>query len=520
MKFWRNGFWQKAVTMICVLLEFALVIAIVYFLTAGSLNGNAALYVVVSLFLANFGIGVFIVNSAAEEEYKTAWLFFLVAVPVVGALFYLMFAHKLRTKKQKAYLHRYYSVLKVESSREETLRKLKAYDEDSYRISRFIEHGSEGDCYLNSAVTYFPLGDDAFPEMKKQLEKARHYIFVEFFIIKPGKMWDEILEILVRKAKSGVDVRVVYDDVGNLGATPVGYDKKLCEMGIKARVFRKIKPLLDIRMNNRDHRKIMVIDGHTAFTGGINLADEYINAEERFGHWKDSSIMVKGKAVHGYVLLFLALWKSEFAPDEAIDYEYYRSERFIDEAGGFPVSDGFVQPYGELPYSDTAVGVGVYQAILARAKDYVYISTPYLVLNARLRDSICLAAESGVDVRLLTPGIPDKKAVYELTRSEYGPLLKAGVKIYEYTPGFVHQKMFVSDDKWATEGTINLDYRSLYLHLENGTFIVGSRAVKDMKDDFLLTIEKSRQVTSEEYRKMKAKKKFLWVLLRLVAPLL
>ena len=219
-------------------------------------------------------------------------------------------------------------------------------------------------------------------------------------------------------------------------------------------------------------------------------------------------------------MLFLALWKCEFEPKAEIDYDYYRAERFIDEDGGFPVSDGFVQPYGDLPYSDTAVGVGVYSAILGRARDYVYISTPYLVLNQKVRDTIILAAQSGVDIRLLTPGIPDKKTVYELTRSEYGALLKAGVRIYEYTPGFVHQKMFVSDDKWATEGTINLDYRSLYLHVENGTFLVGSKAVAAMKEDFLSTLKVSHEVTKEEYEKMKRRKKALWVLLRLVAPLL
>ncbi len=520
MKLFRNGFWQKAVTILFVLIEFALLIALVSLLAGGSLAGPEAFYALLSVYLVNLVVAVFVVNSGSENEYKVVWLFYMVAIPVVGTIFYILFAHKIRTKKQKRYLRDYYSVLKVEDTKAETFRKLKAYDEDSYRIARFIDSGSEGDCFLNSEVSYFALGDDAFPAMKRELRKARHYIFIEFFIIKPGKMWDEILDILVDKARHGVDVRVVYDDVGNLGATPVGYDKKLSSLGIKARVFRKIKPLLDIRMNNRDHRKIMVIDGHTAFTGGINLADEYINAETRFGHWKDSAIMVKGKAVHGYTLLFLALWKCEFEPKAEIDYDYYRAERFIDEDGGFPVSDGFVQPYGDLPYSDTAVGVGVYSAILGRARDYVYISTPYLVLNQKVRDTIILAAQSGVDIRLLTPGIPDKKTVYELTRSEYGALLKAGVRIYEYTPGFVHQKMFVSDDKWATEGTINLDYRSLYLHVENGTFLVGSKAVAAMKEDFLSTLKVSHEVTKEEYEKMKRRKKALWVLLRLVAPLL
>jgi cardiolipin synthase len=273
-------------------------------------------------------------------------------------------------------------------------------------------------------------------------------------------------------------------------------------------------------MNNRDHRKILVVDGHTGFTGGINIADEYINKIERFGHWKDNCILLKGRAVDGLTRLFLRNWIATFDRDLKVDFSQYESQKYIEEIGGYPQSDGFLQPYGDLPFDYESVGERVYLSILSRAEKYVYMSTPYLILDDQLRDAMTLAASEGLDIRLLVPGVPDKRRIFQLTRLNYGPLLAAGVKIYEYTPGFVHQKMFVSDDTIATDGTINLDYRSLYLHLECGTLIMKSRAVDNMKQDFLATIEVSHEVTLEEWNGWRKKKAFEWALLRLLAPLL
>lgn len=521
MKFFRNGFWQKAVTILLLLSELAL---LVYFCVAfvnGGLTSTYAIYFILGLWLLCLFLGIFIVNSNAENEYKVSWLFLVGCFPLIGALFYLLFAHKITTKRAKAYNKRYYELLNEEGRLPEAEEELKAISKEGAKIACLIESERGGRLYKNSKVSYFPFGEDVFPRMLNELEKAKHFIFVEFFIIKPGTMWDSILAILIRKAKEGVDVRVVYDDVGNLGATPKHYDKKLRSFGIKAFAYRPIKPFLDVRMNNRNHRKILVIDGHTAFSGGINLADEYINKERRFGLWKDNAIMVKGKAVYGYTLLFLADYLSNFgAGEKTVDYSLYAPERYIDEDGGFPVSDGFVLPYGDIPYDDAPTGEEVYLSLLGSASDYVYMSTPYFLPGEKMRDAICRAALSGVDTRLLVPHIPDKKLVFELTRKNYGPLLKKGVRIYEYTPGFVHQKTFVADDSMAVIGTINLDYRSLYLHSENATVLLKCEAIGDIKDDFLTSFKVSEEITYESYLRMRKKKWLLWAILELFAPLL
>ena len=521
MKMFRNGYWQKLVLLLTILLELTLLTYfIVKIVVDGATSPASSVTFMTLIILIQAFVCVFIVQTESAAQYKIVWLVFVGAFPIVGVTFYLLFAHKIRTRKESRALKTYYEALKHDPSTDETKRHLAVAAPDCENIATYIEQASNGGIYQNTSVSYFPLGDVAYPVMLRELEKAKHYIFVEYFIIKPGKMWDSILDILVKKAKEGVDVRVVYDDMGNLGATPVHYWRYLRKLGIDAHAFARIKPILDVRMNNRDHRKILVIDGHTCFTGGINLADEYINVDSPYGHWKDNSIMLKGKGVYGFTLLFLANWLVHFEPKKKIDYDYYRPETYIDEDGGFPTSDGFVQPYGDMPYSNDDVGEGAYLSILGKTNRYCYCSTPYLILDDQLRDSFRIAALQGNDIRLLVPGVPDKKTVFQLTRANYGPLLMAGVKIYEYTPGFVHQKMFVSDDELATDGTINLDYRSLYLHQECGTLLVKSSSVMKMKQDFLDTVEVSHEVTLEEWKGWEKKKRVEWALLKLVAPLL
>jgi len=520
MKMFRNGYWQKIVLILSIFLQLCFIVGLLVLILLLDVDDTTYFSLLAVYFVIRCGVCVFIIQTDSAVDYKVAWLVFVGALPLIGETFYLLFAHKLRTKKESNLLHVYYHALKQDPSSEETKRKLATLSPDCANVANYIERASNGGVYQNTSIEYFPLGDVAYPVMLRELEKAKHYIFIEYFIIKPGKMWDSILAILQKKVKEGLDVRVVYDDVGNLGATPVHYWRQLCAMGIKARSFARLKPILDVRLNNRDHRKIMVIDGHTAFTGGINLADEYINIDSPYGHWKDNAIMLKGKAVYSFTLLFLANWLVHFEPNKTIDYDYYRPEVYIDEDGGFPASDGFIQPYGDMPFSNDDVGVGAYISVLAKTNKYCYISTPYLILDDQLRNSLRISALSGNDIRLLTPGVPDKKKVFQLTRSNYGPLLEAGVKIFEYTPGFVHQKMFISDDEIATDGTINLDYRSLYLHQECGTVIMESSAVQKMKQDFLDTLAVSHEVTLDEWKAWKKKKWFLWALLRLFAPLL
>ena len=522
MKFLRPGFWQKFVMGLILLAEFAfLVYVLVAFLLAWFASFNL-IWALAAVILGDIAISIYIILSNTEDTYKLAWVFLVGCLPILGAVFYFLLAQKETTPRQKKKLAALDAALHRDPTDSVTSARLAEYSLDSLRISNYIERASGSGIYSGTSVEYFSLGDEAFPAMLRELRAAKHYIFIEFFIIATGHFWDSILKILVEKVKEGVDVRVVYDDAGSLMGVPMGYDKQLRAMGIKAHVFSRFKPIVNVKMNNRDHRKIMVIDGHSAFTGGINLADEYINERPRFGHWKDNAILVKGKAVYGFTLLFLSNWLSMIEPGDVAkaDWDYYRPSRFIDEVGGFPADDGFVQPYGDIPFDKEAVGEKVYLSIIQRSKKYLYMTTPYLIIDSEMKSAIVNAAEQGVEVVLLTPHIPDKKTVFQITRSYYGSLLSAGVKIYEYTPGFVHEKMFVADDVAATVGTINLDYRSLFLHLECGAFIAGSHSIRNMKQDFLDTISLSHEVTYEEWLGWRKKKKISWAILSLLAPLL
>ena len=325
-------------------------------------------------------------------------------------------------------------------------------------------------------------------------------------------MWDSILEILEEKAKKGVDVRVMYDDFGCVATLKKSYPKELQKKGIKCVVFNALNPIAGMIMNNRDHRKIMVIDGKVAFSGGINIADEYININSKYGHWKDNGIKIVGDAVWNYTVMFLGLWNAFKKEDKDFTkFKYDFKNRNI--------NNGYVVPYGETPLDEEITGEDVYLNIINQANDYVYIFTPYLIIDTDMINSLNLAAKRGVDVRIVIPGIPDKKIVYTLSESHIEPLAKAGVKVYKYTPGFVHAKVFVSDDKIATVGTINLDYRSLYLHFECGCYMENVDVIKDIKKDMIETIEKSREVGKKEI----SPNFFKWVwqaLLRLVAPLM
>ena len=325
-------------------------------------------------------------------------------------------------------------------------------------------------------------------------------------------MWDSILEILEEKAKKGVDVRVMYDDFGCVATLKNSYPKELQKKGIKCVVFNALNPIAGMIMNNRDHRKIMVIDGKVAFSGGINIADEYININSKYGHWKDNGIKIVGDAVWNYTVMFLGLWNAFKKEDKDFTkFKYDFKNRNI--------NNGYVVPYGETPLDEEITGEDVYLNIINQANDYVYIFTPYLIIDTDMINSLNLAAKRGVDVRIVIPGIPDKKIVYTLSESHIEPLAKAGVKVYKYTPGFVHAKVFVSDDKIATVGTINLDYRSLYLHFECGCYMENVDVIKDIKKDMIETIEKSREVDKKEI----SPNFFKWIwqaLLRLVAPLM
>ena len=348
--------------------------------------------------------------------------------------------------------------------------------------------------------------------MLEELEKAEKFIFFEYFIVAKGKMWDSILEIMERKVKQGVEVRVIYDDLGCLTTLDGSYYKQLRQKGIKCISFNKLGIDAGVIMNHRDHRKILVIDGKVAFSGGINIADEYININSKYGHWKDNAFRIKGDAVWNYTVIFLSMWNAFKKEDEDYTkFKYDYSEKSI--------GTGFAVPYSENPFNKENIAENVYLNIISSAKKYIYIFTPYLIIDTDVLNNLILAAKRGVDVRIVIPGIPDKKMVYTVSESYVEPLVKGGVKIYKYTPGFVHSKVFVSDDNIATVGTINMDYRSLYLHFECGCYFENMDVVKDIKEDLCVTMEKSHEVTTEE-----ANTKFIkgmWqACLRLAAPLM
>ena len=452
-----------------------------------------------------------IIKESKNLSRDLPWIIIIMLFPIVGALLYIIIGGNLHKSK--------------------VLKNIKQSEENGYifftqneLIKKEVEEGNNGQLkylmnYLefpvtkNNKIKYFPLGDIAFEEMLVELKRAKKFIFLEYFIIKKGQMWNEILKILEQKAKQGIEVRLIYDDMGCMAFLPTDFPKKMEEKGIKCIAFNKLNPFLGVIMNNRDHRKMMIIDGHTAFSGGMNISDEYINITHPYGKWKDNGIRIYGEAVWNFTVMFLNMWNSYRNDD--VSYQKFRynfKEKYIEE-------NGYTVPYGETPLDSEIVGENVYLNIINQAQKYVYIMTPYLIIDTDMINSLILAAKRGVDVRIVVPGIPDKKIVYSLTTSYFETLIKNGVKIYKYTPGFVHSKVFVSDDNIATVGTINLDYRSLYLHFECGVFMQDVDVVKDVKKDLIDTIEESKIISKKEATPRLLKG--VWqAVLRLFAPLM
>lgn len=461
---------------------------------------------------------LWLVNKKINPSYKLAWTILIMAIPVFGLVLYLIFGQSriaavMQENFQKV-LMQCDSYLKESP---DTRERLEAEDLSAAIQSRYIYRHAGYPVHENTTMEYFQVGDDMFPVLVKELEEAKHYIYIEYFIINDGVMWQTILGILERKASEGVDVRLIYDGFGCLTTLPHQYDKSLREKGIKCQIFNRFRPILNVIQNNRDHRKICVIDGHTGFTGGINLADEYINQRERFGHWKDTAVMLKGDAVWNMTAMFLQMWTVVTRSTEKIDFDRYLPHRYHPEPFE---SDGFVQPFCDTPLDDEIVGENVYLNIINKAKHYVYICTPYLIVDNELMTALCLAAKSGVDVKIMTPGIPDKKMVFLLTQSYYEQLLEAGVEIYEYQPGFLHAKSFVCDDEVGVVGTINLDYRSLYLHFEDGVWIYKNRVIADIRQDFMETLDYCTPIDLEFCRHRNIAIRGIQSVMRVLAPML
>ena len=460
-------------------------------------------------------IVIYIINKGNNSDFKLTWILLIMAAPILGSAFYAFVKFQpevgsIRKKLQK--LEKETSVYMLQEK--EIVNEMKVLKPANANLIAFMNNQISFPAHRNTTVRYFPQGEDKFEELKKQLSNAKRFIFMEYFIIEQGIMWGEILNILEEKVKEGVEVRVMYDGMCSVTMLPFGYDKVLKRKGIKCKRFNPILPVLSSHQNNRDHRKICVIDGTIAFTGGINLADEYINQKERFGHWKDTAVMLEGEAVQNFTILFLQMWNVSEKKPEA--YEQYLNEK----SNEWRREKGYVMPYGDSPFDVKNVGEQVYLHILNHAKKYVHIMTPYLIVDGEMISTLCYTAECGIDVKIIMPHIPDKWYAFLLAKTYYKSLLKAGVKIYEYTPGFVHAKMFVSDDDTATVGTINLDYRSLYHHFECGTFIYSNPVVWEIEKDFQKTLKKCQEVTLEDLKRQPFIQKVCGHVLRLVAPLM
>ena len=454
-----------------------------------------------------------IINSDYEISFKLIWSIVILAVPILGVGLYLMVGNSKATSKRLRkmskviedtnYLYKYDTTLKYKFENDSIQKQVTYLTNKGFPI------------YNNSKAYYLSWGEIKWQEMLAELKKATKFIFIEYFIVEEGLFWDSILEILEAKVKEGVEVRVMYDDFGCISTLPKKYYKTLEKKGIKAIAFNPLKLYFSARMNNRDHRKICVIDGNTAFCGGVNLADEYINEKERFGVWKDTALLIRGSAVWSLTLMFLQNWNTH--RDDDPDFEIYRPDL---PTLKLRQSEEFVLPYGDSPLDSESIGRNVYINMINNAKKYCYITTPYLICDATIMSALEQAALNGIDVRIITPGIYDKKMVSWLTKDSYRHLLKAGVKIYEYTPGFVHAKSFICDDNLCNVGTINMDYRSFYHHFECSTLVYNSQAVMNLKQDYFETLESCKQITTDDLKKYNFFTKLAVKILKLFAPLM
>ncbi|MBR5316268.1 MAG: cardiolipin synthase [Lachnospiraceae bacterium] len=471
-----------------------------YFIALGWLNNlfrehlweilNALFSVLAVIFVTG------LVAKRDESSYKLLWVMVIVAMPIFGAMLYVFWGNKNTGKKLKKNLEQSATVLSKPADivDNECLSDIRKND---LRIGQTLEHITKTTGFpvlKNDTSKYYPLGEDMFQDMCEDLKKAQKYIYVEYFIIQRGKFWDTLTDIMAERAAAGVEVRVMYDDLGSIGTYSLSNVIDLSKKGIKCIPFN---PFLFIKaqLNNRDHRKIMVIDGEIAYSGGVNLADEYINEVQKFGIWKDIGFRITGEAVRSYTYMFAEFWNAfsiDKIPKEMITQTEYETVN---------KDNGYILPYYDSPMYEEHVSNELFTEMLSVATDYIWFYTPYLILGDALFDAFIRAAKRGVDVRIIMPGIPDKKIVYRLSRSYYRDLLKAGVKIYEYKPGFVHAKGFVADDKIAGIGTVNLDYRSLFLHFECNSVFYNADIVGDLKQDYLKTLSECVERTLNDVKK-------------------
>lgn len=450
-----------------------------------------AAWVGVATTLVSLIVMMFVISSKQNPAYKISWLVFVGVMPIFGGFLYLLFSNKLPGKRLRHKIETNERILDVQLKELLPVQE-KTEDERLAGTLCYVSANGHYPPHRNTTLKYYPLGEAMFADMLQDLENAQKFIFFEYFIVGEGKMWQRMKRILIEKAKQGLDVRVMYDDFGSLTVLPKDFGKELTDAGVKVIAFNPLVPFLALGMNNRDHRKILVIDGDIGYNGGINIADEYINEINRYGHWKDTGIRLNGEAVLNLTSMFLSLW-------HAYDENPIRLDEFKPLSS--PKSVSIVQPFSDNPLDDELRSETLYMDILWQAKNYVYIFTPYLVIDHEMAVALTSAAKRGVDVRLLIPKVSDQKLVADLAESYYRLLLEGGVKIFLYSPGFIHAKSYVSDDEIAVIGTINMDYRSLYLHFECGVLLTDPSTVMELKKDASDCFEISEEVTLSKLKR-------------------
>ena len=491
---------------ILLLFQLAFLVTMVYYF------GTKIALVDIALRILSYIMVVIVINNVTvNPTYKIAWIIVILAIPLVGGVLYMLFGNK-RMPKQllQQQISNYQQATNLFVQDEEAMATLAKEDKHIYNQFAYLWNSAFFPTHDNSSVKYYNDGEKFFWALLEDLKKAEKFIFMEYFIIEAGLMWDSILEVLKEKVKAGVEVRFMYDDGGSLSTLPINYVATLKSYGINAKAFNPVRPLLAIQMNNRDHRKITVIDGKIAYTGGMNLADEYINKVTYYGHWRDGGIRMEGDAVFSFTVMFLQMFQSDFSK-EVKDYFYDHPIDF---------NDAVACPFSDSPTDEAIIGESVHLNIINNALEYVYVTTPYLILDQEMTVALTLAAKRGVDVRIVVPFIPDKWYAQKISQANYYRLVRDGVKIYEYLPGFMHAKNVVADDNIVCVGTINMDFRSYYLHFECGVLIHKSKCIIEIRDDILAAIEQSRLVTQEDLDKESIVSRLFKAILNILAPMM
>lgn len=512
-KLFKIIFSKKVITVFLILIQIGIFIgAYVFF------NDNMR-YIWSASHILAFALVIYEINKDSSPAFTITWIVLILAIPFIGSILYIFLHAKVISNGiGKKLLKNINDTKEMMRQADDVTEMINARYPSERGLMYYLNQYCGFPAHRAEDIKYYPLGDVMFPDMLEALRCARRFIFLEFFIINASsRMWNEILEILKNKTAEGVEVRLMYDGMGSMQIMPGDSPEELEKFGIQCRIFAPIVPFLSTHQNNRDHRKILVIDGETAFTGGINLADEYINERERFGHWKDTGARFRGSAVNSFTMMFLQMWN---VLSSSKDKKEIYSDYLVHKDGSIGTSEGITIPFSDSPLDNDRIAEQTYLDILNTADRYVHIMTPYLVLDNIMMDAMKYAAKRGVDVKIIMPHIPDKVYAFMLARTYYKELMLAGVQIYEYTPGFIHAKSSVSDDKKAVIGTINHDFRSMYLHYECGAYIIDHPVITDMEDDFQYTLLKSHRMTYKDLEQIPLHTKILSKILRLLAPLM